>query len=46
MVVNTGFTNTATAQTHSRTWEYSSVFDKEPVTTEYQEEVHVLMKFM
>ena len=50
MVVNTGFTNTATAQTYSRTWEYSSVFDKEPVTTEYSagrgalyDEVHVIV---
>ena len=34
MTVNTGFTNTATAQTHSRTWEYSNLFDKEPVTTQ------------
>ena len=48
MVVNTGFTNTATAQTHSRTWEYSGLFDKEPVTTQYSadkgalfDEVHI-----
>ena len=48
MVVNTGFTNTATAQTHSRTWEYSGLFDKEPVTTQASadkgalyDEVHV-----
>ena len=48
MVVNTGFTNTATAQTHSRTWEYSGLFDKEPVTTDHTaskgalyDEVHV-----
>ena len=38
MVVNTGFTNTATLQTHSRTWEYSGLFDKEPVTTQYSQE--------
>ena len=50
MVVNTGFTNTATAQTHSRTWEYAGLFDKEPVTTEYSagrgarfDEVHVVV---
>ena len=48
MVVNTGFTNTATAQTHSRTWEYANLFDKEPVTTQWSadkgalyDEVHV-----
>ena len=34
MTVNVGFTNTATAQTHSRTWEYAGLFDKEPVTTQ------------
>ena len=34
MTVNLGFTNTATAQTHSRTWEYAGLFDKEPVTTQ------------
>ena len=48
MVVNTGFTNTAAAQTYSRTWEYSGLFDKEPVTTQHTadkgalyDEVHV-----
>ena len=48
MVVNTGFTNTATAQTHSRTWEYAGLFDKEPVTTQWAadkgalyDEVHI-----
>jgi hypothetical protein len=48
MTVNTGFTNTATAQTHSRTWEYAGLFDKEPVTTQHSadkgalyDEVHV-----
>ena len=48
MVVNTGFTNTASAQTHSRTWEYAGSFDKEPVTTDYTaargglyDEIHV-----
>ena len=48
MTVNTGFTNTATAQTHSRTWEYAGSFDKEPVTTDYTasrgglyDEIHV-----
>jgi len=48
MTVNTGFTNTATAQTYSRTWEYSGLFDKEPVTTQHSadkgalyDEVHV-----
>jgi len=48
MTVNVGFTNTATAQTYSRTWEYSGLFDKEPVTTTYSaergalyDEVHV-----
>ena len=50
MVVNTGFTNTATAQTYSRTWEYSGLFDKEPVTTQYSadkgalfDEIHVVV---
>jgi len=50
MIVNTGFTNTATAQTHSRTWEYSRLFDKEPVTTQKTadlgglfDEVHVVI---
>ena len=50
MVVNTGFTNTATAQTYSRTWEYSNLFDKEPVTTQYTadkgalfDEIHVVV---
>ena len=48
MTVNLGFTNTATAQTHSRTWEYAGLFDKEPVTTQgtadkggLYDEVHV-----
>jgi len=48
MTVNTGFTNTASAQTHSRTWEYAGSFDKEPVTTDYTasrgglyDEIHV-----
>ena len=35
MTVNLAFTNTATAQTHSRTWEYAGIFDKEPVTTDH-----------
>mgnify|MGYP004084877869 CR=1 FL=1 len=50
MVVNTGFTNTASAQTYSRTWEYSGLFDKEPVTTDHSaakgalyDEVHVVV---
>ena len=50
MVVNTGFTNTATAQTYSRTWEYSGLFDKEPVTTQYSadkgalfDEIHIVV---
>ena len=50
MIVNTGFTNTAAAQTHSRTWEYSNIFDKEPVTTQHTadkggkyDEVHVVI---
>jgi len=50
MTVNVGFTNTATAQTHSRTWEYAGVFDKEPVTTDHSaakgalyDEVHVVV---
>ena len=48
MTVDSGFTNTATAQTHSRTWEYANAFDKEPVTTDYTasrgglyDEIHV-----
>jgi len=50
MTVNLAFTNTATAQTHSRTWEYAGIFDKEPVTTEHSaakgalyDEVHVVV---
>jgi hypothetical protein len=50
MTVNLAFTNTATAQTHSRTWEYAGSFDKEPVTTEHSaakgalyDEVHVVV---
>ena len=50
MTVNLGFTNTATAQTHSRTWEFSGLFDKEPVTTDWTankgalyDEVHVAL---
>ncbi|NMJ87428.1 MAG: hypothetical protein EX285_06265, partial [Thaumarchaeota archaeon] len=48
MIVHTAFTNTATAQAHSRTWEYAGSFDKEPVTTDYTasrgglyDEIHV-----
>ena len=48
MTVNVGFTNTATAQTHSRTWEYANLFDKEPVTTQHSadkgalyDEIHI-----
>ena len=44
------FTNTATAQTYSRTWEYAGIFDKEPVTTEHSgakgalyDEVHIVV---
>jgi len=51
MTVNLAFTNTASAQTHSRTWEYAGIFDKEPVTTEHTaakggalyDEVHVVV---
>ena len=50
MTVNLAFTNTATAQTHSRTWEYAGIFDKEPVTTDHSaakgalyDEVHVVV---
>ena len=35
MTVTTGFTNTASAQTYSRSWEYADKFDFEPVTTDY-----------
>ena len=34
MTTTLAFTNTASAQAHSRTWEYASIFDKEPVTTQ------------
>ena len=34
MTTTLAFTNTATAQAHSRTWEYAGLFDKEPVTTQ------------
>ena len=50
MIVATPFTNTATAQTYSRTWEYAGVFDKEPVSTEHSaakgalyDEVHIVV---
>ena len=48
LTVNLAFTNTATAQTHSRTWEYAGLFDKEPVTTQHSadkgalyDEIHI-----
>ena len=48
LTVNLAFTNTATAQTHSRTWEYANLFDKEPVTTQHSadkgalyDEIHI-----
>ena len=50
MVTSEPFTNTATAQTYSRTWEYAGIFDKEPVTTEHSgakgalyDEVHIVV---
>jgi hypothetical protein len=50
MTVNLAFTNTAAAQTHSRTWEYAGSFDKEPVSTAHSaakgalhDEVHVIV---
>ena len=50
LIVSTPFTNTASAQTYSRTWEYAGIFDKEPVTTDHSaaqgaryEEVHVVV---
>ena len=51
LIVSTPFTNTASAQTYSRAWEYSNIFDKEPVTTEHTakkggalyDEVHVVV---
>ncbi len=51
MITSTPFTNTASAQTYSRTWEYAGLFDKEPVTTEHTakkggglyDEVHVVV---
>ena len=50
VIVSTPFTNTATAQTYSRTWEYAGIFDKEPVTTDHSaakgalyDEVHVVV---
>ena len=50
MTTTLAFTNTATAQAHSRTWEYASIFDKEPVTTQgsadkgsLYDEIHVIV---
>ena len=50
IIVSTPFTNTAVSQTYSRAWEYSGLFDKEPVTTEHSakkgalfDEVHVVV---
>ena len=50
MTVNLAFTNTAAAQTHSRTWEYAGIVDKEPVTTAHSaakgalyDEIHVVV---
>ena len=50
LTVNLGFTNTAVSQTYSRTWEYASIFDKEPVTTAHSaakgalfDEVHIVV---
>jgi phage tail sheath protein FI len=51
MTTTVAFTNTASAQTHSRTWEYAGSFDKEPVTTSHTakkggalyDEVHVVV---
>ena len=50
LIVSTPFTNTASAQTYSRTWEYAGIFDKEPVTTDHSaakgalyDEVHVVV---
>ena len=50
LTVNVGFTNTAVSQTYSRTWEYASIFDKEPVTTAHSaakgalfDEVHIVV---
>ena len=50
MVCSEPFTNTAAAQTYSRTWEYAGVFDKEPVSTEHSaakgalyDEVHIVV---
>ena len=50
MTTTLAFTNTATTQAHSRTWEYASIFDKEPVTTQgsadkgaLYDEIHVIV---
>ena len=50
LIVSTPFTNPASAQTYSRTWEYAGIFDKEPVTTDHSaakgalyDEVHVVV---
>jgi len=51
MTTTVAFTNTASAQTHSRTWEYAGIVDKEPVTTAHSaakggalyDEVHVIV---
>jgi len=50
MTTTVAFTNAASAQTHSRTWEYAGSFDKEPVSTAHSaakgalhDEVHVIV---
>ena len=50
MTTTLPFANTSSTQAHSRTWEYASVFDKEPVTTQASadkgalyDEIHVIV---
>ena len=50
MTTTAGFSNTSSAQTYSRSWEYADKFDFEPVTTDYTasrggfyDEVHVVV---
>ena len=50
MIVSTPFTTAAAANTHSRTWEYASSFDTEPVTSAHAkrnsgnyDEIHVVV---
>ena len=50
-IVKTAFTNAASAQTYSRTWQYAGSFDSEPTTTPHglrnnstQDEIYVVVE--